>query len=260
MLHLLRNIHRKLLSQDNKVLSYSLYAIGEIFLVVVGILIAVQIDDWSEERKLKKKEDEYYCKLLEDLQQDQDQIARLIGETEIRLMHANHLLHFLQLPTLDPDTISKEMMLANSLVTFTFKPSTAAFDDLKSSGNLRLIDETIAKKLRQYYANVEGIVDVVDINSDHAVRLFQQTDNYAKIGWQKIEIADTAIDSAIVNKQQLYDLIQPDEKYREELTSDAVYYLSASARVRMLYQNLKKEIDLMANSLTEKCQTQNRKN
>ena len=44
--------------KDNKVGQYILYAIGEIFLVVVGILIAVNIDDWNENNKRKSVESE----------------------------------------------------------------------------------------------------------------------------------------------------------------------------------------------------------
>ena len=252
MLFLLRTIRRKLM-RENKVTTYFLYAIGEILLVVVGILIAVQIDNWNEGRKLKAKEAEYYLKLLEDLNQDAYQAERLLSETEDRPQHANQLLHLLQQPRLDPDTISKEMMRTISLVTFTFKPSTAAFDDLKSTGNLGLIDDEITKQLRKYYAEVEGIVDVIDINSDHAVRLFQQTENYAKIGWQSIDFVDEAIDYSIIDKAQLMALVKPDLSYRNELTSDAVYYISASARVRMLYQKLQESIVEMGSILSDKC-------
>jgi hypothetical protein len=55
MLFLLRNIRRKMLT-SNKVMTYLLYAIGEIFLVVVGILIAVNIDDWNEDKKMESLE------------------------------------------------------------------------------------------------------------------------------------------------------------------------------------------------------------
>lgn len=54
MLLFLRKIRRKLISTDNKVITYLLYAIGEIFLVVIGILIAVQVDNWNEHRKLQE--------------------------------------------------------------------------------------------------------------------------------------------------------------------------------------------------------------
>jgi len=55
MLKIFRNFRRNLLS-ENKSSKYALYAIGEIFLVVVGILIALQINNWNEEKKLKTEE------------------------------------------------------------------------------------------------------------------------------------------------------------------------------------------------------------
>ena len=42
---------RKKMADDNKPLKYMRYAIGEIVLVVIGILIALQINTWNEERK-----------------------------------------------------------------------------------------------------------------------------------------------------------------------------------------------------------------
>ena len=42
---------RKKLSDDNKPLKYMMYALGEIILVVIGILIALQINNWNEDRK-----------------------------------------------------------------------------------------------------------------------------------------------------------------------------------------------------------------
>jgi hypothetical protein len=51
MLHFFRQIRQRLLT-DNKFSKYLLYAVGEILLVVIGILVALQIDNWNEERKL----------------------------------------------------------------------------------------------------------------------------------------------------------------------------------------------------------------
>ena len=75
MLFLLRNIRRKLLTQ-NKVITYLLYAIGEILLVVIGILIAVKIDDWSEQKKMDAKAEAL-------LMQIQDEVYNTIEEIDI---------------------------------------------------------------------------------------------------------------------------------------------------------------------------------
>ena len=54
MLRFFRQIRQRLLT-ENKFSKYLLYAIGEILLVVIGILIALQVDSWNEERIQKKQ-------------------------------------------------------------------------------------------------------------------------------------------------------------------------------------------------------------
>ena len=55
MIKFFREIRQKLLSQ-NRISQYLLYAIGEIVLVVIGILIALQVNNWNENRKLQNEE------------------------------------------------------------------------------------------------------------------------------------------------------------------------------------------------------------
>jgi len=61
---------RKQLADDNKPLKYMRYAIGEIVLVVVGILIALQINNWNEQRKSRKVETNILKELLATTQSD----------------------------------------------------------------------------------------------------------------------------------------------------------------------------------------------
>ena len=56
--------------EKNKTGKYLKYAIGEIVLVVIGILIALQINNWNENRKLENRRQEYYSQLLDDLNND----------------------------------------------------------------------------------------------------------------------------------------------------------------------------------------------
>ena len=62
MINFFRKIRKKL-ADDNQFFKYWRYAIGEIVLVVIGILIALQINTWNEERKIKIEEQ----KILKDL-------------------------------------------------------------------------------------------------------------------------------------------------------------------------------------------------
>ena len=62
------------LMEKNKTGKYLKYAIGEIVLVVIGILIALQINNWNEHRKAKINEKDLYGRILVDLQIDENRI------------------------------------------------------------------------------------------------------------------------------------------------------------------------------------------
>lgn len=82
MIKFFRQIRQRLLAQS-KFSKYLLYAIGEIVLVVIGILIALQINNWNESRKLQEEIDTYFAQKLVNLHEDK---LRLIELREFRLM------------------------------------------------------------------------------------------------------------------------------------------------------------------------------
>ncbi|MGB5238162.1 MAG: DUF6090 family protein [Flavobacteriaceae bacterium] len=69
MIKFFRKIRHRLLS-ENKLSKYLLYALGEIFLVVIGILIALQINNWNEQRKADKIGIQYLKGVQIDLRND----------------------------------------------------------------------------------------------------------------------------------------------------------------------------------------------
>ena len=62
------------MADDNKPIKYARYAIGEIILVVIGILIALQINNWNENRKALIKENSLYSSIVSDLEVDKDKL------------------------------------------------------------------------------------------------------------------------------------------------------------------------------------------
>ena len=75
-------IIRKTLVEKNHVKKYTIYAIGEIFLVVLGILIALQINNWNENQKQRREEGIILSSLLDDLKIAADQSAEHISDEE----------------------------------------------------------------------------------------------------------------------------------------------------------------------------------
>jgi hypothetical protein len=88
MIRLFKKVRQDLLSENNYSL-YLLYATGEIFLVIVGIIIALQIDNWNETRKGLNDELQLYSDLLEDLNSENYNI-----ESHINMVNSYDELHF----------------------------------------------------------------------------------------------------------------------------------------------------------------------
>ncbi|MCP9198593.1 DUF6090 family protein [Gramella sp. GC03-9] len=76
MIKFFRNIRRRLL-RENRFTRYLLYAVGEIILVVIGILIALQINEWNNERNRQQWENEVLIQMQSDLQKSQDEIKEV---------------------------------------------------------------------------------------------------------------------------------------------------------------------------------------
>ncbi|MGB5499251.1 MAG: DUF6090 family protein [Maribacter sp.] len=77
MINFFRKI-RKQLADDNKPLKYMRYAIGEILLVVIGILIALQVNNWNEDYKVSQAIKNVLSEIKEDLIQDKAELERNI--------------------------------------------------------------------------------------------------------------------------------------------------------------------------------------
>ncbi|WP_417859825.1 hypothetical protein [Winogradskyella sediminis] len=77
MITIFRKIRQNLVS-ENKFSKYLIYAIGEIILVVIGILLALQINNWNEKRLQKLTLSNYYERMHEELESSRDELDNLI--------------------------------------------------------------------------------------------------------------------------------------------------------------------------------------
>lgn len=145
MLLLLRQIRRKLMT-DNKITTYLLYAVGEIFLVVVGILIAVSIDTWNQDRKERKEELQYLANIKGDLQKDLISLDVVTDYRNEKLLANRFILNIMNGATLlDLDSMIWSVGVA--LTERKFTPNNTTFEELSSSGNLSLISNDSIKLL-----------------------------------------------------------------------------------------------------------------
>ncbi|MAX69627.1 MAG: hypothetical protein CMC76_00780, partial [Flavobacteriaceae bacterium] len=81
MIKFFRKIRRNLLSEQ-KTAKYFKYAIGEIILVVIGILIALQINNWNDNNKKNELEQEALYNLKVDFELNKKELENIIASTE----------------------------------------------------------------------------------------------------------------------------------------------------------------------------------
>jgi hypothetical protein len=122
-----RNIRQKL-AAENKVMAYLRYAIGEILLVVIGILIALQVNNWNEGRKQNIAETEFLEGVKKDLTQDKLYIELVLKEMEPRI-DAFEPLNNMELSK----THNKNINSVDSLLHIYFSPGERTFYPVSGS-------------------------------------------------------------------------------------------------------------------------------
>ena len=153
MIKIFRHIRQNLI-MENKTGKYLKYAIGEIVLVVIGILIALQINNWNEVRKENLMEKKYLLRLVEELNTDHDNISSAINAIKNRKQRAEFLINTIDNPQLAEDS-ANYFVKSIEFAGYTSFPviSDNTFEEIKSSGKLSLItNESIRGALQQYYS------------------------------------------------------------------------------------------------------------
>ena len=144
-----RNV-RKQLASENKVASYLRYAIGEIFLVVIGILIALQVNNWNEQRKLKNEEIQFLKGFKSTLNQDLENENWMKKQYELTRESINILISSIEQDLPYNDSLSYHF----GRITQTWRIATnnEVFETLKSY-NLNLIsNEKLRYEIVGYYS------------------------------------------------------------------------------------------------------------
>ena len=148
---------RQNLIMENKTSKYFKYAIGEIFLGVIGILIALQINNYNEQRKDRIKEQVVLKQVQEDYQANLVQLEEKMATRDKIIKSGIKLLKAFDNPVgIIRDSVIKD--IANLGNDPTFDPIQ---NDLTSSGNLRLIrNERLNRLLSNWSSDVVAVQEI----------------------------------------------------------------------------------------------------
>jgi hypothetical protein len=171
MIKLFRQFRYDIIKQT-KSARYLKYAIGEIFLVVIGILIALQINNWNEDRKSVIQEGLYLNRLLVE---NSENITTFNAEITRVKKGIETIKKFSE--ALKKNEVSDSLLVQRANSYFqtgsiypNFSPFTSTFDDLSSTGNLKVIRNTnLRDRLVKLYAKYEEVKERMRVSTEWAL-------------------------------------------------------------------------------------------
>lgn len=148
MINFFRKIRRKL-ADDNKTLKYARYAIGEITLVMIGILLALQVNNWNENKKEANFEHKVLNEIKVSLQRNIEHLNRGILWNEEAIVSCNIILKHFKKGIRYNDSL--DYHFSRSLQWFYPSLNNNAYESLKSYGLHLIVNDSIRDALGATY-------------------------------------------------------------------------------------------------------------
>jgi len=205
------------LMEKNKTGKYLKYAIGEIILVVIGILIALSLNNWNENIVAQARIDSRLINLTQDIESDIAEMNDILQVAEERIIIVKSILEgsnrlgsfgVLKEPTLESTTKTYEN--PNSKLSFlrTLDGNGPTYLTLINSGEFYLIkDQELAKKIQEYYFTVDEMKDRENLNNKQSNVTIYKSKNRLGLGTHSRE----------GTMEKLIELAKNDQQFGAEL-------------------------------------------
>jgi hypothetical protein len=221
---------------------YFKYAIGEIILVVIGILIALQINNWNEDKKNALKERQYLESFKIDLQRNIEELERVVKKSEMTSVLCDSLLRLPRTKnlSLEDDNLNRHFFAG---IGFTiYKSQEGSINDIMGSGSLALItNDSIRLAIGSWEANLKDL---------------REWEKLEKNSWQKyitylekhFALYKTAFQEPELDTEKRLQVLE--DNYFLNLVADRVmtsgelnqYYLTELAKTQKLLVQVEKEL------------------
>lgn len=165
---LFRNIRHEL-AAENKAAAYLKYAIGEIVLVMIGILLALQVNNWNTNRLNRIEESSILNQLKEEYKAKMDELNQKVAIRNLMIESSQKILENIYNENYDLPIDSLNVYLGQSYLTPTYNASNAVTEELLNSGKLYLITN---KELRKLISEWSGQLDKLTEEEQYLVHSY----------------------------------------------------------------------------------------
>ena len=193
MIKLFRNIRQNLLA-EGKTSRYLKYAIGEIILVVIGILIAVSINNWNENNKLEKETHKTLLQMRDEFSRNQNELKIKIMQHKFVKESVNELSN---LASPHPKEIQSST-LDSLMFCMIFVPDFNALNAVSSSEKLVLVDDTLKNYIADWKLNYDYYkysIKLIDDDQKEFDHFFYENYQLKNLKNEIIEPTKSAFDS-----------------------------------------------------------------
>ncbi len=153
--------------EKNKTGKYLKYSVGEILLLVIGILIALQINNWNDNRLLVELQKDFILNIKEDLKMDRENLQNIISIQKEKYDYTQRLLN--EMPNINQENKKQLDSLMNSILyeNPTFFPVIGSYQSALSSGKFarfkgNTVTSDIASLYENYYSRLVYVGEALD--------------------------------------------------------------------------------------------------
>jgi hypothetical protein len=253
MIKYFRKIRQRLLSQ-NKISNYLFYAVGEILLVVIGILIALQINNWNQKRLDRDFEITMLKEIRSSLETDLDFFKVIQFRASIKEEGIQELLKMIDSNKIYPDSTllrSYNKMILG--VSYTFNKG--AYEGLKSVGLDKISNDSLRRELILIYESDLPFIKATYEKSENDNRNKDYRLQLHNALWKRIQIQMPDQSFKLVSRpiNTVGFLKQPELLDRIKIAQDNLNYLKY--RFPELERTLKRGLNFVNIELDAKLET-----
>ena len=163
MIRFFRSLRQRLLT-ENRVSKYLLYALGEIALVMIGILLALQVNSWNDHRTNLRKSKEFHQRMIDDLDLIINSSSGEVSRSTDLMESLNSSVEILESGELNDSTKSVlDFALLNYYQMVRLNTELSSYEEMKSSGQIGLIRNTeLRNKINRYVTFHNAMADIFD--------------------------------------------------------------------------------------------------
>ena len=188
MARIFNTIRQRLLAQ-NRLTRYLVYAVGEIVLVVIGILIALQLNNWNADQKLINEELALLAEMRQNLERDLDDCRSNIASNQRWQRSQEIVLNHLEQAT--PFHDSLRYYYGNIFGATQLTANSSAYDNLKSIGFNLISNDSLRRAITTLYSERYTFLRNTEIELD----IHMQLEDMAPHIYEKL-VMDTVWKSA----------------------------------------------------------------